>query len=191
MAKDQPKDPKSATEETLAAGAAAAARAVGASSSASQPQQPPQQPPQNLGSGASPAGVGWPPRPNVNVEATEHQFPQVPQGLSLEPIWRDAPPAELREDDDDEERPDPNVDPFAAVVQVRQDGAVCRPPVGKHTSLLGSVVIGNWVGNVDGKPVDVLHGTPLHGLPPAIVRALRNTRGQKIGPYPPPAAPGA
>ncbi len=183
MAKDQ-KDPKSTPEETLAAGAAAAARAAGAAGASSATSE---QPPQNLGSGGSPAGVGWPPQANPNVE---QQLPQVPLGLSMQPIWQRDPQHYAAPLEDDAPAVDPNLDPFAAVVQMRQDGAVCRPPVGKHTSLLGDVVIGNWVGHVDDKPVDVLHGTPIRGLPREIVRALMRTRGQKIGPFPPPAPTG-
>jgi hypothetical protein len=177
MAKD-PTPKSTTTEETLAAGAAAAARAAGAPSAASSPAVTP------------PAEVP-PPAPQ-----NEPSSPQPPPGLSMEAQWRREPerfaaplPAE-RYYDDEREPAAADVDPFAAVVTLRQDGAVCRPPVGKHTSLLGDVVIGNWVGTVEGKPVDVFHGTPLRGLPPPLVRAIMRTRGQKVGPFPPPAPQG-
>ena len=79
-------------------------------------------------------------------------------------------------------------DPRAATIIERADIVICRPPVGQHVSSLGDVVIGNWLGRVDGKNVRVVHGTPVRGLPDFLVRRIAQTEGQRVGPYPPPAA---
>jgi hypothetical protein len=67
---------------------------------------------------------------------------------------------------------------------------VARPD---PTKPLGETVvcIGNWYGSYDGKPAHVKHGTPLSELPSALVDAITNTRGQRVGPLPPKEPPNA
>jgi hypothetical protein len=73
--------------------------------------------------------------------------------------------------------------PTQAVVITTVDGTLCRPPVGVGLHTLGHVVIGNWFGHVDGKPVTVEHGTPVRGLPQAVAKKIRETPEQRVGPY--------
>jgi hypothetical protein len=79
--------------------------------------------------------------------------------------------------------PPPAAPPTAPVVITTADGVLCRPPPGVGLHTLGHVVIGNWFGHVDGKPVTVEHGTPIRGLPPAVARKIRETPEQRIGPF--------
>lgn len=72
-----------------------------------------------------------------------------------------------------------------ALVVTNADGTLCRPPVGVAISTLGPVVIGNWFGHIDGKPVTVEHGTPLRGLPAEVVKRVRATPDQRVGLYDP------
>lgn len=94
-------------------------------------------------------------------------------------------------DDDDEPAPREEAmnQPLEAHVKETGDEVICRPPPGIHTSRLGDVVIGNWIGQHDGKSVRVFHGTPIRGLPRALVEKIRKTPDQRIGVYPPPVAP--
>lgn len=73
----------------------------------------------------------------------------------------------------------------AALVVENADGMVCRPPLGVPIHTLGPVVIGNWFGHIEGKTVTVEHGTPLRGLPPVLVRRIRETPEQRVGLYDP------
>lgn len=73
--------------------------------------------------------------------------------------------------------------PKVALVVENADGMLCRPPIGVPIHTLGVVVIGNWFGHIDGKQVTVEHGTPLRGLPAALVKRIRETPEQRVGPY--------
>lgn len=77
-----------------------------------------------------------------------------------------------------------------AVVVGNDERVICRPPPGVHSSQLGDVVIGNWVGRHDGKQVRVTHCTPVHGLPSELIAKIAATEGQRIGPFPPPPSAG-
>jgi len=79
--------------------------------------------------------------------------------------------------------PEPVPPPTAPVVIQNADGMLCRPPPGVGLHTLGHVVIGNWFGHVDGKPVTVEHGTPVRGLPPAVAKKIRETPEQRVGPF--------
>lgn len=91
----------------------------------------------------------------------------------------DSPPAGAVND----EPPAPAPPPTSAVVITNADGTLCRPPVGVPLHTLGPVVIGNWFGHVDGKTVTVEHGTPVRGLPTGIVKKIRETPEQRVGPF--------
>lgn len=99
---------------------------------------------------------------NPNSKSSENESP--PAGAS-----NDDPPA-----------PPP---PRDALVITNADGTLCRPPIGVALHTLGPVVIGNWFGHVDGKPVTVEHGTPIRGLPQGIVKKIRDTPEQRVGPF--------
>ncbi len=132
-----------------------------------------------LGSGASPAGVGWPPKPNVNVEAS-------------------GAGAGVGDDGDDDKPPIVPLDPKqVAAAKAAETGSafivenegriICRPPPGVALHTLGQVVLGNVVAHVDGKSVTIKHGTPIRGLPSKIIDKLRATRGISVGRIPSPA----
>lgn len=72
-----------------------------------------------------------------------------------------------------------------ALVITNASSIVCRPPAGVAISTLGPVVIGHWRGTLDGKAVEVAHGTPVRGLPPAILKKIQATPGQRVGPFDP------
>ena len=72
---------------------------------------------------------------------------------------------------------------LTAVVRDSPDEIVCKPPAGVPAHLLGAVVIGNFRCHVDGKAVSVAHGTPVRGLPPAVIKKLRETPEQRVGPF--------
>jgi hypothetical protein len=124
--------------------------------------------------------------------AKELTKPQIPQVLddTLAAGAAAATAARASQHDDAElaiqavSAPPPPQRPPARITH-NQDGTTCRPPAGTKIATLGVVVIGNWIGSHEGKPVRVCHGTPVLDLPRALVEKIRATRGQRVGPYPP------
>lgn len=101
------------------------------------------------------------------------------------------------EDDERESPPKPS-DPKAAAAAdaaasksafIVDNGErfIARPPPGVPLHTLGYVVLGNWVGRLGSKSVNLRHGTPIKGLPPEIVEKLRTTRDVQVGKVPTPA----
>jgi hypothetical protein len=86
---------------------------------------------------------------------------------------------------------DVNARPGAVIAQ-RSGQFVARPDPSKPISATEAVVHSNWVGRYhdeDGNdcPAYVKHGTPIADLPKDLVRQIRETRGQIVGPLPPKA----
>lgn len=79
--------------------------------------------------------------------------------------------------------------PTAQIIQ-RSDQFVARPDPSRPISATDDLVLGNWVGRYvgpDGQacPALVKHGTPIEALPRDLADAIRETRGQRVGPLPP------